>query len=117
MTDLTPRDWSEAEAMQVAETCSRELAGPRWSNDARADLREIRMSALGVIDHAAGHEGFEGAYADMERRLGEWADDVDYRTFARPTRRHLADRRKAQELTARDRRNAGRRAVEDWMKL
>jgi hypothetical protein len=32
-------------------------------------------------------------------------------------RRHLADRRKVQELTARDRRNAVRRAAEDWMKL
>jgi hypothetical protein len=117
MTAPTPRDWSEAEAMEVAETCSRELAGPRWSNDARADLREIRSSAFGVIDHAAGHEGFEGSYADMERRLGEWADDVDYRTFARPTRRHLADRRKVQENYRRDRRNAGRRALTEWRTL
>jgi hypothetical protein len=111
------RPFAALEALQVAETCARELAGPRWSEDARADLREIRSSAFGVIDHAAGHEGFEGSYADMERRLGEWADDVDYRTFARPTRRHLADRRKAQENYRRDRRLDRRRAAEDWMKL
>jgi hypothetical protein len=76
-----PPATTEAEA--IASICARELASTRWSEDARGDLREIRSSALGVIDHCAGHEGFADAQAELERRVSEWADEVDYRTFPR----------------------------------
>jgi hypothetical protein len=38
-----------------------------------------------VIDHCAGHEGFEDAQAELDRRVSDWADEVDYRTFPRLT--------------------------------
>ncbi len=71
----------QTEAEQIAAICTRELASPRWSEDARGDLREIRSAACGVMDHEAGHEGFEGALAELERRVADWAEDTDPRTF------------------------------------
>lgn len=83
MNNFTPIPPATTEAEAIASICARELASTRWSEDARGDLREIRSSALGVIDHCAGHEGFADAQAELERRVSEWADEVDYRTFPR----------------------------------
>lgn len=76
---LTERNEAEA----IAAICTAELSSRLWSEDARGDLREIRSAACGVIDHEDGHEGFQDARAEMERRLGEWADNTDFRTFPR----------------------------------
>jgi hypothetical protein len=83
VNNFTPIPPATTEAEAIASICARELASTRWSEDARDDLREIRSSALGVIDHCAGHEGFETAHAELERRVSEWAGEVDWRTFPR----------------------------------
>lgn len=85
MNDATHRftpalsDYAES----IAAIAKRELDGPRWSRNARLDLHEIRSVAIAVQDHCAGHEGFEGAPAELETLLGDWAENVDYRTFER----------------------------------
>lgn len=80
---ITAPEQTAAEAHEIASICTRELSGPRWSEDARCDLREIRSAACGVIDHEAGHEGFEDARGLMDRLVVDWAEGVDYRTFPR----------------------------------
>lgn len=101
----------QTEAERVAAICARELSGNRWSEDARGDLREIRCAAIGAMDHDAGHEGFEGARAEMERRLADWADDVDYRMFPRLTDTALVAHSKNQRQFYRHERRAVRKAV------
>lgn len=93
----------------IATICAHELTGPHWSEDARCDLREIRSAACGVIDHEAGHEGFEGAQAELERRVSEWAENVDYRTFPRLTDEQLVALSVNQRKFGRENRRAGGR--------
>lgn len=60
---------------------------PDWAVPARRErigmLREIRAAAIAAQDHAAGHEGFEDAPAELDALVTEWAETVDYRTFPR----------------------------------
>lgn len=104
---FTPPAHTQAnEADIIASICTRELTAGRWSEDALCELREIRSAACGVIDHEAGHEGFQDARAEMERRLAEWAGEVDFRTFPRLSdealvahpRQHRAFNRQHREL-------------------
>lgn len=69
-------------AEQVRAIVARELAGPRWSANARADLTEIKSLATAVLDHAGGHEGFEDCPAALDAAIEEWSERADYRTFA-----------------------------------
>lgn len=104
-TAITAEQSASDEAHAIASICARELATPRWSEDARGELREIRSAACGVLDHEAGHEGFEGARAELERRLTEWADEVDYRTFPRLTDPELVALSKGARKFAREMRS------------
>jgi hypothetical protein len=101
MTAPTPRDWSEA-ALARFQTI--------WPPERCKLLRDA------VCGTPAERDAANAAYAARAMAPETPADDAVADLIA-PTRRHLADRRKAQENYRRDRRNAGRRAAEDWMKL
>jgi hypothetical protein len=64
------------DAAHIAGICDNELAGPRWSEAARAELYEISWAARGVLSG-------EPTQDELDERLTAWAETVDSGTFPR----------------------------------
>ncbi len=62
-------------AQRIADIAAQEAESPRWSREARIDLKCIRMAALGVLD------GLDGAADELDVLLTDWAEGAHYATF------------------------------------